>query len=148
MVYRKFNQVSKFQKAKVGLTAHVVLGSPKKNCAGIGICRIERAARHEDAASSPKRCCQAKALLTSKDDKLILYFVKHSLPACVLHKQFKNDHFPVDSEVFLPNEIALELGFRPGTFIVQGDYKVIDLGLHLCLAVETRSLNNRNLNWR
>lgn len=147
MVYRKFTPVSNHLRANVGLMAHIVLGSPKKNCDGIGICRIERAVPHE-VSTTLNKCCTAKALLTSKDSKLVFYFVKHSLPSCVRNKQFSRDHFPIDSESILPNDIALSLGFKRGTYIAKGVYRFIDLGLHLCLLVDTKCLHRQSANWQ
>lgn len=135
MVYRKFSASRLYLQPQVGVTANIVLGSPKKNCAGIGICRIEKAQSQPSFNTRKTKCGQAKALLVMKQQKLTIYFVKHTLPLCTKQKHFASRQFRIEERVRIPKDMAAELKLPSHAYIETGNYDMIDLGQHFCIAV-------------
>ncbi len=145
MIYRNISTSSPLSKVKVGVTSNIILGSPKKNCDGIGICRIERHIHGAQPEQAPKRCCKARALLIDNKGELVFYFIRHTLAPCVLSKQFIRGHFVVNETVSIPDDISVELGFPPDSYIDTGQYRVVDLGVHLCVAVRVSNKQRQAL---
>lgn len=141
MVYRKLSKIHPYLRPRVGVQANIVLGSPKKNCEGIGICRIERAAVSKPMPTS-RKCCQAKALIIRKEGRLIFYFIKHSLSPCVVKKQFQNGQFKLTESILIPDDIGHELGLPAQSSLTTGYYDVIDLGTHLSIAISIGSVKH------
>lgn len=140
MIYRDFSVHNPLVQVRLGVPSEVILGSPKKNCQGIGICRINRAGtRYKEAQSvQTKQTCQAaKALLVAQStDTLYIYFIKHSIKAGPGSAQFNRRVFRITEPVSLPDDISVELGFQKRSIITRGAYPIVDLGTHLCLAVK------------
>lgn len=139
MIYRDLSVHNPLLHVRLGVPSEVVLGSPKKNCQGIGICRIDRAgARKKEHRSVDQQPCQvAKALLVAHSmDTLYLYFIKHSIKASPCKDQFNRRVFRIADPVSLPDDISAELGFPKHAVITRGVYPIMDLSTHLCIAVK------------
>jgi hypothetical protein len=139
MIYTKLSNVHPYLRPQLGVTANIVLGSPKKRCDGIGICRIERASWVADEKGTEK-CRQAKALLVAKGEKVVFYFIKHTLPPCITRKQFVDNLFKMEASVAIPDSLCMELYLPQNTCLLPGDYDVIDIGTHLGVAITFESV--------
>ncbi len=146
MMYRSFSspEPDPLRRVQVGITAEIVLGSPRKQCNGIGICRIERA-NHRQAQkrkAGVKGCKRAKALLMGQTSgSIVFYFVKHSLSECCRVKQFRHGHFQLEEAVSLPWDIALELGCPVHSRLCAGTYRVVELGMHWAVTIKVERAN-------
>lgn len=134
MIYTRLSNIHPYLRPLLGVTANIVLGSPKKSCDGIGICRIERASWSMNERGTDK-CRQAKALLVVKGEKVVFYFIKHTLPPCVKRKQFVEYLFKMEASVAIPDSLCKELHLPQNTYLLPGDYDVIDIGTHLGVAI-------------
>ncbi|MEL7247926.1 MAG: hypothetical protein AAFO03_05890 [Bacteroidota bacterium] len=136
MVYYEFSNHPFSTSPRTGVTANIVLGSPKKNCEGVGICRIERARDHQKKSAHRACLCTAKALLSAKDDQhLLIFLVKHSLAACAVKKHFQGEFFQMEEPVMLPEAIRQELALPTPFWLSAGHYEITDIGHHLALKV-------------
>lgn len=138
MFYHNISSQKQALQAQVGITAHIVLGSPKKKCDGIGICRIERAV-YQSGALAIGSCRFTKALLTIHAGQLSIYFVKHTLSLCALQKHFKNERFIIEEAVEVPVNVAHGLKLFYPVVIMPGNYQVQALKNHLVVSV---AINN------
>ncbi len=139
MIYTKLSNVHPYLRPQLGVTANIVLGSPKKRCDGIGICRIERASLATNERGTDK-CRQAKSLLVAKGEKVVFYFIKHTLPVCIKRKQFVDNLFKMEASVAIPDSLCTELHLPKNTYLLPGDYDVIDIGTHLGVAIAFESV--------
>lgn len=136
MTYHPTPNIHPMLKAKVGITLSVVLGSPKQNCAGLGICKVERAAlQGQSSPFSDTACGKVAALGQIKNDKLVLYILKYTISACTMKHHFGGDFFQIDSTYDIPDDIAGLLDIPPGKQLRQGKYKMVDMGVHLCICI-------------
>ncbi|MEZ4986063.1 MAG: hypothetical protein R2795_13675 [Saprospiraceae bacterium] len=133
MIYHTTRNIPRFLDVKTGLPVQVTLGSPRRNCAGLGICKIERM---EIIATAPieAKCGKVAGLLSVKGSRIVLYILKYSISECTLRKHFSNGILQLEDSYSIPSKIAEMLGIEETqTAIRAGLYKVHDFGMHLCV---------------
>jgi len=103
------------------LLAKVNLGSPSKNCLGVGICKIDLLSiRTTGTSFSP---CSAIAMIKKhRDDRLAICFRKDSLSSRNMKTHFHDDTFLVEESYVLPISLVRSLNCQP--IIHQGFYRV------------------------
>lgn len=136
MTYNPTPRIHPLLKAKVGIALGVVLGSPKQNCAGLGICKIERAAlQGQTSPFSDTACGKVAALGQIKNDRLVLYILKHTISACTMKHHFEAESFLVEDAYDIPDDIATLLDLPKGRQLCAGKYRMLDMGVHLCISI-------------
>ena len=109
------------------ILADVVFGSPREDCAGTGICRIEALAA-SPAAAGPRECRRARATLSSSDaHSLVLCFRRSDLCSHLFRHYFRNDHFCLPQGCSLPGELAqsMQLAYNE---LIPGNYPIAQSG--------------------
>lgn len=140
MTYNLTPQIHPLLKAKVGIALSVVLGSPKQNCAGLGVCKIERAAlQGQSSPFSDTACGKVAALGQIKNDRLVLYILKYTISACTMKHHFGGESFLVEDTYDIPDDIAAMLDLPTGTQLRPGKYRMVDIGVHLCISIAITS---------
>ncbi len=105
--------------------ADVVFGSPREDCAGTGICRIEAHRGAPAASSGPRECRRARAVLSSPDaHSLVLRFHNSDLCSHLFRHYFRNEVFCLPQACSLPGELAQSLQLAhnelvPGTYPIE-----------------------------
>ncbi len=136
MTYNPTPKIHPLLKAKVGIALSVVLGSPKQNCAGLGICKIERAAlQGQSSPFSDAACGKVAALGQIKNGRLVLYILKYTISACTMKLHFGGDSFQVEDAYHVPDDIAILLDIPAGMQLLPGKYRMMDIGVHLCVSI-------------
>jgi hypothetical protein len=101
------------------LRADVVFGSPRRNCAGSGICRI---VAWSDLATKSTQCPQYRArLYKSQPQELLLEVPLTNMPRRQFDQLFFGPHFVVEATFRLPLSITRTL-FGHRTEIAAGEY--------------------------
>lgn len=77
--------------------ADVLFGSPNKNCAGAGICKVTAPVAQEMSGDGRRGCNRAIALVrTDTSDSLVFQFVKHSMCRKAISRYFGKGIFLVE----------------------------------------------------
>jgi len=104
-----------------GVLAKVNLGSPSKNCLGVGICKIDLLSLVEqDTSLLP--CSSIAILKKYKKDRLSIHFKIDSLSSKAMKVHFQEGTFIVEENYTLPNRIVQLVGCRPKIF--KGFYQI------------------------
>ena len=104
------------------LTAHVVFGSPHKNCAGSGICKTITPAQQEDWVGPPLlQCDWAPAIIQYRHPEILcFYFPSTALCKKVQMKHFAQNRFVVESAVsFTPTHETRSFKINAGVYPVE-----------------------------
>lgn len=85
------------QRAQKIFVADVLFGSPNKNCAGAGICKVIAPAVQEMNIEGRYGCNRAIALVKIEpSETLVFQFVRHSMCRKAITKYFGNNFFVVE----------------------------------------------------
>lgn len=102
------------------ITAEVIFGSPKKNCAGIGICKVSPV----DNVTTVMPCRSVRTEVASiKRNSLRLRVPMDGLCANVLDRQFRLGRFKMEETFELPRWLVAQLQLA-ATHIKAGSYPV------------------------
>lgn len=78
--------------------AEIIFGSPKRNCAGSGICKVNSPTALGSVPLSCLNCKRATALISLDAPEIIVFqFVRSSMASEVLQKYFGNDVFLLEA---------------------------------------------------
>lgn len=103
--------------------AEIIFGSPKKNCAGAGICKVVSPTSHQPGTLSCLNCGRAVALVHFVEPQTAVFrFVRKSMSREVVRKHFKNDVFLVESSFRFSQDYWQGTGQRailPGAYLVE-----------------------------
>jgi len=105
-----------------GVLARVNLGSPSKNCLGVGICKIDLLSLIDQDATSLSPCSSIAILKKHEEDRLSIHFKIGSLSSNVKEAHFHGDTFIVEENYILPKAVVQLVGCRPTIF--SGFYQV------------------------
>ncbi|MCB0579128.1 MAG: hypothetical protein KDD10_07440 [Phaeodactylibacter sp.] len=102
--------------------AEIIFGSPKKDCAGAGICKVNSPTAHNPDALACLNCQRATALISlGPAPEAVFRFVKSSMSKAIKEKYFSDGFFLVEA----PFQFGKGLWKGPGLCIVQpGVYPV------------------------
>lgn len=102
--------------------AEIIFGSPKKNCAGAGICKVNAPTAHNPDAFTCLNCKRATALISlGPAPEAVFRFVKSSMSKAVRETYFSDGFFLVEA----PFQFGKGLWKGPGLCVVQpGAYPV------------------------
>ena len=146
MTYNLTPHIHPLLKAKVGIALGVVLGSPKQNCTGLGICKIERATlQGQSSPFSDAACGKVAALGQIRNGRLVLYVLKYTISACTMKHHFEGDSFLVEDAYNIPDDIATLLDLPEGTQLCPGSYRTVDMGVHLCISIATTRVKRQKI---
>ena len=104
--------VDQFESHSVsGRRVEVVFGSPRHDCAGMGICRIEPDLWDNATVRLPgSPCCHAPAYAAGDDfGRLLLHFPLEELPARVRSRYFSSGLFEIPDPVPVPEWLLREI---------------------------------------
>lgn len=99
-----------------GVLAKVNLGSPSKNCLGVGICSIDLLSSVKEGRNSLLPCSTIAILEKHKEDRLSIHFKIDSLSFKAIKAHFHEGTFIVEENYTLPNSIVQKIGCRPVIF--------------------------------
>lgn len=102
------------------ITAEVIFGSPKKNCAGIGICKVSPV--DNVATSMPCRSVPTE-IVRIKRNSLRLRVPMDGLCANLIDRQFRLGRFKMEEAFDLPDWLVVQLQL-PAAHIKTGSYPV------------------------
>lgn len=103
------------------IVAEVIFGSPKKNCAGIGICKVSPV----DNISTTLPCRSVSTEIASiKSNAIRLRLRMDGLCANLIDRQFKHGRFKMEEAFELPLWLVDKLKLSAG-HIKAGSYPVI-----------------------
>ena len=104
------------------LLAEVVFGSPKKRCAGVGICSMNPLST--EPANSAFPCQKVLAQLSvQKPQRFILRLVKQGLCPNLAERQFPQNQFKLPRSFRIPDSICKRLKIQNAS-IPAGTYQV------------------------
>lgn len=110
------------------ILADVVFGSPREDCAGTGICRIEAIGISPSASAAPRECRRARATLSTTDaHSLVLSFRRSDLCSHLFRHYFRNEVFCLPQGCSLPGELAQTLQLA-GNELVSGNFPIAQNG--------------------
>ena len=102
------------------ITAEVIFGSPKKNCAGIGICKVSPV----DNVTQAMPCRSVRTEIASvKRNTLRFWVPMDGLCANLIDRQFRLGRFKMEEAFELPNWLVSQLQLSAGK-IKAGSYPV------------------------
>lgn len=103
--------------------AVVVLGSPRRECAGSGICMITTARAIKDNWRCPYLFCEISAPISN-----VVRFCCWKQTANVpdIGRYFSGGHFEISDAYALPLRLLRYVGLERGTYIVPGGYPVVE----------------------
>ncbi len=115
------------------ITAEVIFGSPKKNCAGIGICKVSPV----DNATTAMPCRSVRTEIAGiRNNSLRMRVPMDGLCANLIDRQFRLGRFKMEEAFELPAWLVTHLQL-PASHIKAGSYPVsfsdrhIDIQLRL-----------------
>ncbi len=114
------------------IVADVIFGSPREDCAGTGICKIEALADMPSAAGH-RECRRCRAALAAPDPQtLVIRFRRSDLCSHLLRNYFRHEVFHLPQSCELPGSLAQAMQLsgnvlQPGSYPIQseGDFFVI-----------------------
>ncbi len=115
------------------IVAEVIFGSPKKNCAGIGICKVSPV----DNISTTLPCRSVSTEIASiKSNAIRLRLRMNDLCSNLIDRQFKHGRFKMEEAFELPvwlvNKLKLSAGhIKAGSYPVTFDEEHIIIQLRL-----------------
>ncbi|MCC7504339.1 MAG: hypothetical protein IT259_03515 [Saprospiraceae bacterium] len=110
------------------ILADVVFGSPREDCAGTGICRIEAQGDFPGATAGRRECRRAKASLSAPDPySLQVRFQRHDLCSHLLRNYFRHAQFHLPQSCELPSALAQDLQLE-GRVMQPGQYAIVAEG--------------------
>lgn len=117
------------------ITADIVFGSPRDDCSGTGICKIEANCLAPSAAASPRACSRAAAVLTAPDaHSLTISFRRTDLCSHLFSRYFRKEYFHLPQNCPLSSDLAQMLclagdELRAGAYPIEwaGDFCRITL---------------------
>lgn len=116
------------------LVADVLFGSPKKRCAGAGICKVIAPVAQELSHNGRWECNRAIALVKMEPpDMLVFQFVKHSMCREAISKYFGTGIFLVED----PFEFRQNYWSEGSRTIVPGAYPVMQSKEYLAVRFNT-----------
>jgi hypothetical protein len=115
------NDDKEMKKNKRNLDIQVVLGNPKIDCDGYGICKIMMG--HKDVKDTTTRNSPINAILNIKEQVATVVFKKAQMPSKVFEKQCATGIFTIDTPLRLPNSISQYFQIPPSVF-VSGKYPI------------------------
>lgn len=107
------------------ISADIVFGSPRDDCGGTGICKIEAHCLQPAAAAPPRECRRAPAGLTAPDPYFVsITFRRTDLCSHLFSQYFRKENFDLPQGCPLPPELAQALQLngdelRPGTYPIE-----------------------------
>lgn len=103
--------------------AVVVLGSPRRECAGSGICMITTARAIKDNWHCPYLLCE---ISMPNSNALHLCCWKRSANVTNIGRYFLRGSFEIPDAYVLPLSLVNYMGLERGTYIVVGVYPVVE----------------------
>ena len=113
------------------ILAKVNLGSPSKNCLGVGICKIDLLLSIQQKDFSSSSCSTIASIKKNRDGRLTFRFRKDNLPARIIETHFHGHTFLVEERYVLPTALVRSLQCQ--SIIQQGIYKVEECSEFLCV---------------
>lgn len=105
------------------LLADVIFGSPREDCAGTGICKIE-ALGHSPAAAGVRECRRARAVLTAPDPHSLQIRIRQTDLCTQLFRQyFREDRFRLPQSCPLDAALVQQLQLA-GDVLRAGVYQI------------------------
>ncbi|HNM24026.1 MAG TPA: hypothetical protein PKL15_01300 [Saprospiraceae bacterium] len=108
------------------ILADVIFGSPREDCAGTGICKIEAIADMPSAAG-PRECRRSRAALSAPDPQtLVARFRRSDLCSHLLRNYFRYDVFHLPQSCELPGALAQAMHLssnvlQPGCYPIRSE---------------------------
>lgn len=103
--------------------AVVVLGSPRRECAGSGICMITTARAVKDNWLCPYLLCEISMPISNA---LRFRCWKQSANTPTIYRYFSRGYFEISDAYMLPLRVLTYMGLVRDTYIVPGVYPVIE----------------------
>lgn len=104
----------------LSIQAEVVLGSPAKQCAGLGICKI-LPIKYQMDGQCP---CIRTIICALPSGKVQCAFPVSELPESVFQQHFSGPYFQVDAVCWLPLWLCKQLGLQARRAITPGAYPI------------------------
>lgn len=119
------------------LVADVLFGSPNKNCAGAGICKVIAPVAQETSPNGRWECNRAIALVKiDTSDTLVFQFVKHSMCRKAISKYFGTGIFLVED----PFEFRQNFWSEGSRTIRPGAYPIVPGEDYLTVSFKTQNM--------
>ncbi|MCB9297820.1 MAG: hypothetical protein H6559_32520 [Lewinellaceae bacterium] len=119
------------------LVADVLFGSPNKNCAGAGICKVIAPVAQETSPNGRWECNRAIALVKiDTSDTLVFQFVKHSMCRKAISKYFGTGIFLVED----PFEFRQNFWSEGSRTIRPGAYPIAPGEDYLTVSFKTQNM--------
>lgn len=113
------------------IVADIMFGSPHKNCAGVGICKVISRPSENVYAGRNNKCKSAVAMVRIITRRvLVFHFVRRSMCAKTRDKYFRNNIFEVEDpfEFQLPDaEEGENMVIEPGLYAVKRGYHYLSV---------------------
>jgi hypothetical protein len=123
------------------MDVELVLGNPKIECDGYGICKfVTRLNSQKYLYLNYERVVKAKLYIT--EGILNIIFDKSSIDAKVYLKYFGEGYFIIEVDTDLPDDITAYFGISPSIFL-KGNYQIRGEGYYLKIEV---SIGKNNIN--
>lgn len=119
------------------LVADVLFGSPNKNCAGAGICKVIAPVAQETSPNGRWGCNRAIALVKiDTSDTLVFQFVKHSMCRKAISKYFGTGIFLLED----PFEFRQDFWSEGSRMIRPGAYPIAPGEDYLTVKFKTQNM--------
>ena len=137
MLNRKNRQQQYVTESRRGPRVEVVFGSPRRDCRGMGICKMEHQRREEGALRDCPR--GAVHLQLDSSGRLLLHFDRTSMSRAVYARYFAAGTFTLDTSFDLPGPVVLNLGLPMGQYEIEaGAYPVLEIQDQALVSVRVR----------
>lgn len=112
-----FVAVSKMPKT---ILAQVVFGTPNRNCAGSGICKVFTI---QGAKRLNISCEMVEARISLLETELQLSFPETACSSQLIQRVFSNEHFKMEEDFVMPSWLIGKFKPQPA-FVPQGNYPI------------------------
>lgn len=124
------------QECQTGILADVVLGNPKAECCGSGICHIHIGPH----AMSPEACNGINLLAFIRMDdvhgRLLIHFLTDSIDEQCLQEHFINSSLVLSEDFELPIALTTRLNYLHQVLTIKaGEYPLLNDGLFSTISV-------------
>lgn len=110
-----------------GIKSEVIFGKPSKDCAGLGICKVNV---NTKSVSTQNDCPASKAIIkTDRFGQVGFYFKNESLCIKARRKYFNSSYFVLGESFVLPKQVIQLMKLKHGV-IEAGEYPILKMKSH------------------